>query len=493
MKIALIIPMNSTDKEKSFYDYQFYSKFLMSNKYVSYLLAIPVLVSLTPAEHEIRVFDENICEIDFSWEADLVGITARTMFSKKAYAIAEAYRKKGVKTVIGGIHASMCPEETAQHCDSVVIGEAEYIWQGLLADAEQGQLKPVYKSEKTADLAAAPMPDRKKLQMDRYLSDIIQTTKGCPFACEFCSVHAFDGQKIRHRAIDQVLREIQSMGNVKSAYKKKNAIFFADDNIIADKKYAKDLFTALKPIGVNWMCQASINIFKEDELLELMQASGCGAVFIGFESLSKDNLKIMKKGINEKYSYTKAIQKIQSYGILVHSSFIVGGDVDTQDSFEELIDFINSNNLLMPLINIMTPFPGTKLFARLEKEGRIVHKDWNKYDTKQAVFTPLNMTGHALEAGYKKIVRSVYDFDAILKKLEHFWDMDFWHHANQVNPIKFKYRLIFALRLFSLIRLSHPKRSRFILKIMPRVLFDKRVRISTILTLMAYNDFAYSI
>ena len=493
MKIALIIPMNSTDKEKSFYDYQFYSKFLLSNKYVSYLLAIPVLVSLTPPEHEIRVFDENIGGIDFSWDADLVGITVRTMFAKRAYAISEKYRDKGVKTVLGGIHPSMYPEEVAGYCDSVVIGEAEHVWQNLIADAEKNQLKPIYQATQPADLSASPIPVRSKLKMDRYLSDIIQTTKGCPFECEFCSVHAFDGQKIRHKTVDQVIREIQSMGSVASTYKKKNAIFFADDNILADKKYARDLFQALKPIGVNWMCQASVNISKEDDLLELMRDSGCGAVFIGFESLSKDSLKHMNKGINQKYSYVEAIQKIQSYGILVHSSFIIGCDGDTPDVFERLIDFINTNNLLMPLINIMTPFPGTKLFARLESEGRILHKDWSKYDTKQVVFTPLNLTKEEIEAGYKNVIRSVYSFDAILEKLHHFWKIDFWQHANRINPVKFRYRLIFALRLFSLVFSSNTKRSAFILKIMPRVLFDKKVRISTILTLMAYNDFAYSI
>lgn len=493
MKIALIIPMNSTDKEKSFYDYKFYSEFLLSNKYVSYLLAIPVLASLTPPEHEVRVFDENIGDIDFSWEPDLVGITVRTMFADRAYAIAAQYRKKGVKTVLGGIHPSMCPDEAARHCDSVVVGEAEYVWETLLGDAAAGSLKPLYKAETLSDMTRAPLPDRGPLAGDRYLSDIVQTTKGCPFNCEFCAVHAFDGQKIRHKTVDQVIREIETLGNVKSTYKRKNAIFFADDNIIANKPFARELFKALKTVNVNWMCQASLNISREDELLGLMRDSGCGAVFIGFESLSQDNLKRMNKAVNRKYSFTEAIEKIQSYGILVHSSFILGYDFDTPGTFDELIHFINDANLLMPLINIMTPFPGTKLFDRFEAEDRILHKDWSLYDTKHVVFKPLNMTPEELQAGYKKVVRSVYSFEAILKKLEHYWAIDFWRHANAINPVRFKYRLLFALRLASLLGTANAKRSRFALKIMPRVLFDKQVRISTILTLMAYNDFAYSI
>ncbi len=492
MKIALIIPMNSADKEKSFYDFKFYSTFLLSNKYISYLLAIPVLISLTPDRHEIRVFDENLDDIDYSWDADLVGISVRTLFADRAYAISEKYRKRGVRTVLGGIHPSMCPEESARHCDSVVIGEAESTWPGLLEDAEKGQLKKLYKAETRVDLSKYPSPSRKPLSRNRYLSEIVQTTKGCPFACSFCSVHAFDGQKIRHRTVEQVIQELSFLLTSKSGYKKKNAIFFADDNIIADKRYARDLFAALKPLNVNWMCQASINISKEDELLESMRDSGCGAVFIGFESLSGDNMKIMNKRLNQKFSFVEAIEKIQSYGILVHSSFILGFDYDTPDCFDELIQFIKESNLLMPLINIMTPFPGTVLFDQLDGEGRILHKDWSRYDTKHVVFKPLRMSPEELVEGYRKVARAVYSFDSILEKLHYYWAQDFWHHANDVNPVLFKYRFLFALRILSLFASRNTQRSRFGIKILPKI-FEKHVRISTLLTLMAYNDFAYSI
>jgi len=160
MKIALIIPMNSADKEKSFYDYKFYSTFLLSKRYVSCLLAIPVLAALTPEKHEIRVFDENVGDIDYTWPADLVGISVRTMFATQAYAIAEKYREMGVKTVLGGVHPTMCPDEARGHCDSVVVGEAEHVWQSLLEDAEEGRLKPVYKSDAKADMTATPLPQR---------------------------------------------------------------------------------------------------------------------------------------------------------------------------------------------------------------------------------------------------------------------------------------------------------------------------------------------
>ena len=202
MKIALIIPRNSSDSNGSFYDYNFYSTFLLSKKYLSYLLAIPTLAALTPDEHEIRIFDENIEDIEFSWAPDLAGITVRTMFANRAYEIAEEFGRLGIKTILGGIHPSMCPDEALQHCDSVVIGEAEGVWLDVLRDAENGSLKKTYKKEGFADLKKTPIAVRTAISRDRYFSDVVQTTKGCPFSCEFCSVHAFDGQRIRSRSVE---------------------------------------------------------------------------------------------------------------------------------------------------------------------------------------------------------------------------------------------------------------------------------------------------
>lgn len=492
MKIALVIPRNSIDSQSSFYDYKFGSTFLLSRKHISYLLAIPVLTSLTPPQHEVRVFDENIEAIDYTWKADLVAITVRTMFATRAYEISETYRTRGAKTVIGGIHPSMCPEDALPHCDSVVVGEAEETWHTVLQDAENGQLKRLYKAEKAADLSTAPIPDRSSLSKDRYLLDIVQTTKGCPYHCEFCAVHAFDGQTIRHRTIEKIVREIKEINGSDSTYKTKKAIFFADDNIIANKSFSRKLIAALQPCNINWMCQASINISQDPELLASMRESGCGAVFIGFESTSKENLAMMRKGVNLRYDYLEAIRKIQSYGILVHSSFIVGYDFDSADTFDELIDFISESNLLMPLINILTPLPGTMLFKRLEEQGRILHKDWSKYDTQHVVFSPARMSPEELLEGYKKVMKSVYSFDSILSKLDYYWMQDFWKRANALDPVKSAYRLLFAARLATLLISSNVERSKFIMRILPRV-FAKRVRISTILALMNYNDFAYAL
>ena len=492
MKIALVIPRNSSDRHGSFYDYKFYSTFLLSKKYLSYLLAIPTLAALTPQKHEIRIFDENIEDVDFGWGADLAGITVRTMFARRAYVLSEKFRQRGVKTVLGGIHPSMCPEEALRYCDSVVVGEAENVWGSVLKDIENNTLRRIYKSEGFAELKNSPIATRTALSMQRYFSDVLQTTKGCPFSCEFCSVHAFDGQRIRNRTVEQVIREIRGINNSPSTYKKKKAIFFADDNIIANKSFARELFVALKECDINWMCQASINISQEDELLSLMRASGCGAIFIGFESLSQKNLSSMNKGVNKKFAYEEAIERIQSHGMLVHSSFIVGYDDDSQESFDELIRFIQKNNLLVPLLNILTPFPGTKLFRRFEKERRILHRNWDEYDTKHVVFSPVGMSAEELLAGYRRILREVYSFDAILKKLNHYWKINFWEQSNRLDPVKLRYRILFAIRLGTLLLSFNLRRSGFIIRILPKV-FNRRVRISTLLTLMAYNDFAYSI
>ncbi|MCX5645592.1 MAG: radical SAM protein [Phycisphaerae bacterium] len=491
MKVALIVPTGGHDGHKSFYDYAFYSTFLLSKKYISCRLAIPTLAALTPPEHEIRVFDENVEEIDYSWRADLVGISVMTMFAPRAYEICKRYRDKGVKTVLGGIHPSMLPDEALEHCDSVVVGEAENVWSAVLNDAQTGRLKRIYQASQPTDLTCSPVPVRTHLARHRYLSDIVQTTKGCPFRCEFCCVHAFDGQRIRNKTVEQVVREIQEIQSLGAKYKKKKSIFFADDNIIANKEFATELFRALKPLNLNWMCQASMNVSQEEELLTLMRESGCGAIFIGFESLSAGNLDQMHKVVNRRYDYAEVIRRIQAHGMLIQASFILGYDGDCASVFDELIDFIKESHLLAPVINILTPFPRTELFGRLESQGRILHQDWSRYDTKHVVFVPAHMAPDELLEGYRKVNQEVYSFSSILERLNYYWDTDFWKEHNMVDPVRFKYRLLFAIRLCTLLASRNVERSRFIARILPKV-FDRRVRVSSLLALMAYNDSAYS-
>ena len=492
MKIALITPSNLSEIENSYYDFKFFSKFLFTKKYYSYYLSVPILTSLTPSKHKIKVFDENIEAIDYSWKPDLVGISVRTMVANRAYEIADTYRKRGSKVVLGGIHPSMCTEEALQHCDAVVVGEAEKVWHNVLQDLSNGTLKQIYKADSFVDLATMPLPDRSKLKTKKYINDFVQTTKGCPFHCEFCSVHAFDGQKIRNKPVEKVIEEIKSLNLSSGRYKNKGkAIFFADDNIIANIPYARKLFKALIPLNIKWGCQASINLSQDEELMILMKQAGCGSVFIGFESISEKNLTAMTKNINIKHNYIEAIQKIHSHGLLIIGSFIVGYDFDTSDTFDELIKFIEEANIIDPFINILTPFPGTKLFQRLEQEGRILHKDWGKYDTQHVVFKPISMTPEELLQGYNKVLKSIYSFDSIYRKLKYFSEeVGFWIPQNYVDPVNFHYRLLFALRMASLMFSKNWQRSKFIVKVIPKI-FDNRYRITKILQLMACNDYAY--
>ena len=489
MKIALIIPKSNLANKPSFYDYSFYKSLLFTNRYFSYLLAAPVLASLTPPEHEVRIFDENIEDIDYGWSADLAGITVRTMYAKRAYKISQNYRDRGTKTVLGGIHASKCVDEALEYCDSVVEGEAEHIWGKLIEDLKNGDLKKLYQADRKTNLKNHPNPDRSKLTNSRYFADIVQTTKGCPFDCEFCSVSVYDGQKLRHKSVSQVVSEIINIQGTKNQFKKKS-IFFADDNIIADRAYALELFKALIPYNLNWSCQGSINISRDGEMLALMKQAGCGAILLGLESVSDKNLKTMGKGVNLRHDYVKAITAIQDHGIMVQGSFVLGYDDDTRESFDELIDFINNANILMPLINILTPFPGTRLFKRFETEKRILHKDWDDYDGQTVVFKPVKISPDELYEGFRKVLREVYSFESIYCKLNKFWEVDFWKKSNELDPVKFRYRILFALRLLSLLPTSDIVRTKFILRIIPKI-FNKKTRISTIITLMAYNDYAY--
>lgn len=492
MRIALIVPKSAAGGDRSFYDYAFYSRFLLSKKYISCLLGIPTLAALTPKEHDLRVFDENLDDIDYDWPADLVGISVMTMFAPRAYEICAAYRAKGVRTVLGGIHPSMLPEEALQHCDSVVIGEAEKLWSVILEDTRTDRLKRVYQADGPVDLADSPMPDRTPLVRDRYFTENVQTTKGCPFSCEFCSVHAFDGQRIRHKAVEQVLQEISQTQAPPSRYKQKKAVFFADDNFIADIGYARSLVEALKPLQINWMCQASVNIAQQEDLLREMRQSGCGAIFMGFESISSETLGQMHKAINTKHDYPQVLDAIQSHGMLVQASFILGYDSDTTETFDQLTDFVRQHRLFAPVFNLLTPFPGTKLFQRLEAQGRILHRNWDQYDTRHVVFTPAQMSPEELLDGYRRVVRDVYSFESIWERLRHYWQINFWKEHNRLDAVKLKYRLLFALRLCTLLASHNMERSRFITRMLPRV-FDPRVRVSSILALMAYNDFAYSL
>ncbi len=402
MRIALIIPRWPKD---SFWD-------VIAFKFP--LLSTSLLAGLTPTRHQVSIIDESISEIDFNQEIDLVAITAITPLAPRGYEIADQFRQRGKKVVIGGVHASWLPEEAKSHSDSVAIGEADETWAEILEDLEGGKLKPYYRQKERTDLSRLPIPKRDLLPQRGYLfHNLIQTTRGCPYDCEFCSVTALHGRTYRMRPIAEVEKEIQSLKRSK-AY-----IFFVDDNIVGNLSYARELFTMLSRHRLRWVSQGPIHVAENEEILSLMAKAGCHGLFIGFESLREENLDLMGKKINRVEMYERGIKRLHDAGIGVYGSFVFGYDYDDGSVFDEFLEFAERNRIEGAFLPILTPFPGTRIYQRLKQEGRILTEDWSKYDMATVVFQPKRMTVEELQKGFWKVNRSFYSPASILKRILH--------------------------------------------------------------------------
>ena len=400
MRVAFITPRWP---ENSFWD-------VMTFKFP--LLSTSLLAALTPSRHEISIIDESLSEIDFDQEVDLVAITAITPLAPRGYEIADQFRKRGKKVVMGGIHASWLPEEAKAHSDSVVIGEADEIWIEILEDVERGELKPFYHQKERTDLRRLPIPRRDLLPKKGYLfHNLIQTTRGCPYDCEFCSVTALHGRSYRMRPISEVEKEIQSLERSK-AY-----IFFVDDNLVGDLSHVRELLTMLFHYRLRWVSQGPIHIAEDEEMVSLMARAGCHGLFIGFESLRGENLNLMGKRINRIETYEKGIKRLHDAGIGVYASFVFGYDFDDPSVFDEFLEFAERNRIEGAFLPILTPFPGTRIYQRLKQEGRLLTEDWSKYDMATVVFQPKRMTVEELQEGFWKVNRSFYSIPSMLKRI----------------------------------------------------------------------------
>jgi len=372
-------------------------------------LTLPMLAALTPPEHSVRLVDESVEDIDFEAEADLVGISLLTFLAPRGYEIADRFRKRGTKVVLGGIHASAFPEEALQHADSVVIGEAEETWPTLLQDFERGQLKRVYKADQRPSLTGLPRPRLDLLRRKGYLnSNCVQATRGCPFGCDFCSVTNFFGNSYRLRPVEEVVAEVASLpGN----------FIFVDDNIAGNRAYARKLFSALIPLGKLWGSQCNLSLAEDRELLALTAKSGCTHMFIGIETVSQDNLKGLGKSFNKVSRYEDLIARFHDQGILVNAGMIFGMDDDDDSVFPSTIEFLEKNRVELTLFNILTPVPGTRLYARLEEEGRIIDRDWSHYDGRHVVFQPKKMSPDTLRDGFYWAYHRLYTTRSVLTRV----------------------------------------------------------------------------
>ncbi len=376
------------------------------------LLSTSLLAGLTPSHHEVNIIDESLTEIDFEQKVDLVAITAITPLAPRGYEIADEFLKRGRKVVIGGIHASWLPEEAKAHASSVAIGEADEVWGEILRDAEEGTMKPFYQQKDRTDLSRLPIPRRDLLPMKGYLfHNLIQTTRGCPYDCEFCSVSALHGRTYRMRPISEVEKEIQSLERSK-AY-----IFFVDDNILGNHSHTRELLTMLSNYRLRWVSQGPIHVAEDEEMVSLMAKAGCHGLFIGFESLREKNLHLMGKRINRIDSYEKGIRRLHDSGIGVYASFVFGYDYDDPSVFDEFLEFAERNRIEGAFLPILTPFPGTRIYSRLKQEGRILTEDWSKYDMATVVFKPKRMTVEQLQDGFWKVNRSFYSIPSMVKRI----------------------------------------------------------------------------
>lgn len=301
------------------------------------------------------------------------------------------------------------PEEAISHCDCVVIGEAEGCWSELIHDFEQNRLKKFYQSF-NFDLAKFPIPKLNHNHTPFHVTPIL-STRGCPYNCEFCSVTDLYGKKLRHRKVQDIVKEIATRGSKK--------FFFLDDNIIGDVKFAKELFTALSDLRIGWVGQASISLAKDKALLGLAKKSGCAALFIGIESVSSDNLKRLRKTPNNAKEYDQAIKIIKDCGILFHASLMFGFDDDDNSIFERTLDFLDKNRIASATFNILTPYPGTAIFERFKREGRLLSQNWQDYNHRSVVFRPKNMTPEELAEGFIWIGRNFYTKASIFTRFFH--------------------------------------------------------------------------
>ena len=367
---------------------------------------------------DVTILDERVEQINFDIPYDIVGITIMTPLAPRAYEIAEEYRKRGVPVVAGGMHVSACPDEVSLHVDSIVIGEAEQTWPQLIDDFKRGAMKKVYKAEAHIDMGSIIPMKRNLLKTDKYVPvEFVETTRGCPFGCHFCSVTKFFGGKYRVRPVDDVIKEIATFKTTTQRFSIKNVVFFVDDNIIGDRDHAIELFKKIKPYKLNWLGQASINLAKDEELMVLAKESGCMGFMVGFESLSDEVLKDVGKKPNVTTEYLAAIRKIQSHKMGVMGSFIFGFDQDDETVFKKYWQFVRQSGLEALYVGIMTPYPGTKFFDELSKEGRIFDHNWSHYDTSHVVFQPKKMSVETLNKGYRWALKKSYSYYSIFKRL----------------------------------------------------------------------------
>ena len=382
-----------------------------SSRFLSFQqITMPYLAALTSPGWDVEHVDEEAEEIDFDADVDLVGMTFHTPSARHAYDVAARFRARGVSVVAGGPHVTLLPEEAADHYDAVFVGESESTWPRFLEDFARGRVAKVYRSDGYQSLEGVPQSVKRLFHRRDLTGGVLFATRGCPCRCDFCSLAVTYGSKQRRRPVAEVAAEYASF--------QRKVIIFWDENIVADPEYAKELFRAITPARKWWSSQASVDAGRDDELLELAARSGCKQLFLGLESVSQASLNAVHKRFNVVEEYGRIIGRIHSHGIAVQAGIVFGFDRDTPAIFSETLAFLERAGVQNATFNILTPYPGTPLFRRLEAEGRILTTDWTRYNGRaDVVFRPKHMSCEELLAGFHWANRRFYSLASISRRL----------------------------------------------------------------------------
>ncbi len=359
-------------------------------------LSLGILAALSDG-HEVKIVDGDWQSMPIEDRFDLVGITTTTFTSERAYSLAREFRRRGAKVVLGGVHPSILPEECREHADAIVVGEAEYVWQDVLRDAEKGALKRVYRAERPTDMNDVPFPRRDLLDEPPWLA-CVQATRGCPNSCRYCYLPSTPWSRHRKRAVELVVEEIRSLSQ--------KMLFFVDDNLFADRDYALRLFRAIAPLKKSWVIQAPTTIGDDEELLDAMAEAGCFDAQVGFQSVNKASLQWASVGHNRVEKYRGLVEKLHERKILVTAFLMFGFDSDGPDIFDSTVAMAKGIGVDDANLYILTPYPGTPLYVQFEREGRLLEgKSRTQFGWAHAVFRPKRMAPEELERG----VQCAYD------------------------------------------------------------------------------------
>ena len=377
-------------------------------------LTLTTLAALIPAElhAEVRLYDEGIQEVPDDLDADLIGLTVITGTARRAYELSQTFRSRGITTVLGGPHVTLIPEDAQPNADAIVVGYAEDAWPQLLRDFVAGQLRSRYHQAPDLNLAGRPFARRDLLPSHRFLTNnVFEATRGCVHSCDFCVVPAAWGLKPLQKPVKDVTEDILRHGARK--------LIFVDLNLIADRSYAIQLFKALTPLRVQWYGLATVLLADDPELLELAATSGCRGLLMGLESISPENLRASRKGFNSPERFVSLVEKLHDHGIALQGCFVFGMDGDDAGVFEKTAQLAVDAKIDLPRFAVVTPFPSTALYRRLESEGRILTRNWELYDAQHVVFQPKQMSVRELEQGTEAAWKHAYSWRSIATRLAH--------------------------------------------------------------------------